>query len=59
MSETLKKIDIIICTALIPGREAPKIIKEEMVGVANSDYHSFSIPLTVDINSGYNWGALH
>ena len=30
LTETLKKIDIIICTALIPGREAPKIIKEEM-----------------------------
>ncbi len=30
LSETLKKIDIIICTALIPGREAPKIIKQEM-----------------------------
>jgi len=30
LSETLKKIDIIICTALIPGRPAPKIIKEEM-----------------------------
>jgi len=30
LSETLKKIDIIICTALIPGRTAPKIIKEEM-----------------------------
>ena len=30
LSETLKKIDLIICTALIPGREAPKIIKEEM-----------------------------
>ncbi len=30
LSETLKKIDIIICTALIPGREAPKIIKAEM-----------------------------
>ena len=30
LSETLKKIDIIICTALIPGREAPKIIKENM-----------------------------
>ena len=28
--ETLKKIDIIICTALIPGQVAPKIIKEEM-----------------------------
>ncbi|MBD1167245.1 DNA polymerase I [Pelagibacterales bacterium SAG-MED09] len=36
-----------------------KIIKEEMTGVANSDYHSFSIPLTVDVNSGDNWGALH
>ena len=30
LSETLKKIDLIICTALIPGREAPKIIKEGM-----------------------------
>jgi NAD(P) transhydrogenase subunit alpha len=30
LTETLKKIDIIICTALIPGREAPKILKEEM-----------------------------
>ena len=30
LTETLKKIDIIICTALIPGRDAPKIIKEEM-----------------------------
>ena len=36
-----------------------KIIKDEMVSVANSDYHSFSIPLTVDINSGDNWGTLH
>ena len=30
LTETLKKIDIVICTALIPGREAPKIIKEDM-----------------------------
>ena len=30
LKETLKKIDIVICTALIPGKEAPKIIKEEM-----------------------------
>jgi len=35
------------------------IIKKEMISVANSDYHSFSIPLTVDINSGNNWGELH
>jgi NAD(P) transhydrogenase subunit alpha len=25
LTETLKKIDIIICTALIPGKEAPKL----------------------------------
>ena len=31
LSETLKKIDIVICTALIPGKKAPVIIKEEMV----------------------------
>tara|TARA_B100001121_G_scaffold132179_1_gene115862 strand:+ start:1268 stop:4042 length:2775 start_codon:yes stop_codon:yes gene_type:complete len=36
-----------------------KIIVEEMSGVTNSDLHSFSIPLTVDINSGDNWGTLH
>ena len=30
LSETLKKIDIVICTALIPGKESPKIIKENM-----------------------------
>ena len=36
-----------------------KIIKEEMTSVAKSDYHSFSTPLTVDVNSGKNWGELH
>src|SRR6056300_1149647 len=30
LAETLKKIDIVICTALIPGKKAPLIIKEEM-----------------------------
>ena len=36
-----------------------KIISEEMSSVAKSDQHSFSIPLTVDLNSGENWGILH
>ena len=36
-----------------------KIIKEEMSSVENSDQHSFSVPLTVDLNSGENWGKLH
>ena len=36
-----------------------KIIIEEMTGVVDSDHHSFSIPLTVDLNTGDNWGLLH
>ena len=31
LRETLKKIDIVICTALIPGKKAPLIIKKEMI----------------------------
>ncbi len=31
LTETLKKIDIVICTALIPGKKAPLIIKEDMI----------------------------
>ena len=31
LTETLKKIDIVICTALIPGKKAPLIIKENMI----------------------------
>ena len=31
LSETLKKIDIVICTALIPGKKAPVIVKEDMI----------------------------
>ncbi len=33
LKETLKKIDIIICTALIPGKKAPVIIKKDMIDV--------------------------
>ncbi len=36
-----------------------KLIKDEMTSVQNSDLHSFSIPLSVDINYGENWGLLH
>ena len=31
LKETVKKQDIIICTALIPGKKAPRILTEEMV----------------------------
>ena len=33
IKETLKKIDIVICTALIPGKKAPLIIKKDMIDV--------------------------
>ena len=36
-----------------------KMIIDEMTGVAKSDQYSFSIPLTVDLNTGDNWGTLH
>ena len=31
LTDTLKKIDIVICTALIPGKKAPVIIKDNMI----------------------------
>ena len=31
LAETLKKIDIVICTALIPGKKAPVIINDKML----------------------------
>ena len=45
-----------------PKEEAKKISKliiEQMSSVAKSDLYSFSIPLTVDLNVGDNWGMLH
>ena len=36
-----------------------KIIKQEMMSVQQSELHTFSIPLLVDINYAKNWGLLH
>ena len=33
LKDTLKKIDIVICTALIPGKKAPIIIKKNMIEI--------------------------
>ena len=41
------------------AKRISKIIIDEMSSVAISDQHSFSIPLTVDLNIGDNWGTLH
>ena len=46
----------------VPEKEVKKItkiIQDEMMSVTQSDLHSFSTPLTVDINIGDNWGILH
>ncbi len=40
-------------------KKVSKIIIEEMMSVAKSDHHSFSIPFTIDLNIGNNWGELH
>ena len=40
-------------------KKISKMIIDEMTGVAKSDQHSFSIPLTVDLNTGDNWGGLY
>ena len=36
-----------------------KTIKESMISISNSEYHMFSVPLEVNVNSGYNWGEVH
>ncbi|MDB9957065.1 DNA polymerase I [Candidatus Pelagibacter sp.] len=36
-----------------------EIIKDQMTSVTESDLHTFSTPLTVDVNTGDNWGILH
>ncbi|MDA7837997.1 DNA polymerase I [Candidatus Pelagibacter sp.] len=36
-----------------------EIIKDEMTSVTESDLHTFSTPLTIDVNTGDNWGILH
>ena len=52
--------DELIFEAPIPEvKKITKVIENEMTGVSDSDFHSFSTALTVDINVGDNWGILH
>ena len=41
------------------AKKYSQIIQDEMSSVKDSDIHSFSIPLLVDVNVGDNWGDLH
>ena len=51
--------ELIFETAASDKDYAIKVIKETMTSVSSSDYHMFSIPLNVSINSGLNWGDAH
>ena len=51
--------ELIFETPKVESKRISKVIIDEMSSVANSESHSFSIPLTVDVNIGENWGALH
>ena len=51
--------ELIFETPKDEAKRISKIIAEEMSSVSKSDQHSFTIPLTVDVNIGDNWGSLH
>jgi DNA polymerase-1 len=51
--------ELIFETPKEEAKRISKVIIEEMSSVVESDQHSFSIPLTVDLNLGDNWGELH
>ena len=51
--------ELIFETPLEDKNRISKLIINEMSSAANSDQHSFSVPLTIDLNAGDNWGSLH
>ena len=53
LSETLKKIDIVICTALIPGKKAPIIIKENMIDNMQSGSVIYDLAAVQGGNTAY------
>ena len=53
ISETLKKIDVVICTALIPGKKAPKIINEQMINNMQSGSVIFDLAASQGGNAAY------
>jgi NAD(P) transhydrogenase subunit alpha len=53
LSETLKKIDIVICTALIPGKKAPVIIKQDMINNMNSGSIIYDLAAVQGGNTSY------
>tara|TARA_Y100000590_G_scaffold316598_1_gene358091 strand:- start:762 stop:1847 length:1086 start_codon:yes stop_codon:yes gene_type:complete len=53
LSETLKKIDIVVCTALVPGKKAPVIIKEKMINNMQSGSIIYDLAAAQGGNSAF------
>ena len=54
MKDALKKNDIVICTALIPGRPAPRIISEELVKLMNPGSIIYDLAVEQGGNSAFS-----
>ena len=51
--------ELIFEESSIETKKSTKLIRDLMLSVKDSELHSFSIPLLVDVNIGENWGELH
>ena len=54
MKDALKKSDIVICTALIPGRPAPRIISEELVKLMSPGSIIYDLAVEQGGNSAFS-----
>ena len=54
MKEALKKNDIVICTALIPGKPAPRILNEELVKLMNPGSIIYDLAVEQGGNSAFS-----
>ena len=54
LKNSVKKSDIIICTALVPGKKAPKIITEDMVKSMKSGSVIYDLAVTQGGNSAFS-----
>ena len=51
--------ELVFESSLKNQKNNEKLIKKAMSSVSSSEHHMFSIPLEVNVNSGYNWGEAH
>jgi len=54
LKNSIKKTDIVICTALIPGKKAPRIISEEMVKSMKAGSIIYDLAVNHGGNSAYS-----